>query len=159
MAIKVRLQRDDVLPSLQALGAKVANAPRWLRAAGTEVVSIAKRAFRNPELRGSGWASMRSGEPSNLIKKGMLVSSVRITQIDSKNVSVGSDRKYAAIHQLGGTIRPKQKKVLVFQIGGRTIFAKRVRIPPRPYLPFDAAGKMLAWAEKRVRAVILKALQ
>lgn len=40
---------------------------------------------------------------------------------------------YAAIHQFGGTIRPKAKKALSF--GGRVVAA--VVIPARPYLGFD----------------------
>ena len=42
----------------------------------------------------------------------------------------GSNRVYAAIHQFGGTIRPKKAKAL--NVGGRP--AKSVTIPARPWL-------------------------
>ena len=41
---------------------------------------------------------------------------------------------YARIHELGGVIRPKNKKSLRFRIGNRVIFTKKVIMPRRPYL-------------------------
>lgn len=49
-----------------------------------------------------------------------------------KGLEFGSDRLYAAIQQLGGTIKPKQAKVLAF--GG--VFAKQVTLPARPFVGF-----------------------
>ena len=49
-------------------------------------------------------------------------------------VAVGTDVVYAAIQEFGGTITPKRAKMLRFVIGGQEIFAKRVQIPPHPYL-------------------------
>lgn len=46
-----------------------------------------------------------------------------------KRVRVGTDLPYAAIHEFGGVIRPKNKKVLAFKVGGRMVFARRVTIP------------------------------
>lgn len=40
----------------------------------------------------------------------------------------------AAIHQYGGTIYPRNKPFLVFQLNGELVFAKKVTIPARPYL-------------------------
>lgn len=44
---------------------------------------------------------------------------------------------YAAIHQFGGAIRPKNKRALSF--GGRVVAA--VRMPARPYLGFSDADR------------------
>lgn len=41
---------------------------------------------------------------------------------------------YAAIHEYGGTIKPKVQKYLRFKIGERWITKKVVVIPARPYL-------------------------
>ncbi len=50
-------------------------------------------------------------------------------------VYIGSNKPYAAIHQCGGKIRPKNKKFLVFPgADGDTVFAKEVTIPARPYI-------------------------
>ena len=47
--------------------------------------------------------------------------------------------KYARIHQLGGIIRPKGGGRLVFSLGGKLVFAKKVTIPadalPKPVKP------------------------
>lgn len=51
-------------------------------------------------------------------------------QLVNRGLEFGSDRKYAAIHQLGGVIKPKTKKRLAF--GG--VFAKQVTIPARPFI-------------------------
>lgn len=44
------------------------------------------------------------------------------------------DVRYALIQELGGTVRPKKAKALVFKVGDRTVAAKSVTLPPRPYL-------------------------
>lgn len=48
--------------------------------------------------------------------------------------TVWTNLVYAAIHEYWGTIYPKKWKYLVFQKWWKTIFAKKVRIPKRPYL-------------------------
>jgi phage gpG-like protein len=47
---------------------------------------------------------------------------------------VGSPEAYAAIHEYGGIIRPKNAKFLVFQINGRWIRTTKVTIPKRQWL-------------------------
>jgi phage gpG-like protein len=83
----------------------------------------------------------------------MLVSSIRITSLDPRSVSIGSDRKYAAIHQLGGVIKAKGK-ALVFMLGGKKIFAKQVKIPARPFFPFTKDGTLIPIAAAKVGKVI-----
>nr|DAW41983.1 MAG TPA: tail component [Caudoviricetes sp.] len=58
-------------------------------------------------------------------------------------VGVGGDIKYAKIQEYGGTIRPKNKKLLAWKTkGGKWAFAKKVTIKPQPYL--IPAGKQIA---------------
>lgn len=69
---------------------------------------------------------------------------------------VGSNKKYARIHQQGGqtaphVILPRNKRALAF--GGRVV--KRVnhpgsKIPARPYLPADASGNLQPTAQAGV---------
>lgn len=47
---------------------------------------------------------------------------------------VGSPVVYAAIHEYGGIIRPKNAKYLVFQIDGKWIRTKKVTMPKREWL-------------------------
>jgi len=46
----------------------------------------------------------------------------------------GSNRIYAAIHQIGGKIRAKSANALKFFIGGSFVQVKSVTMPARPYL-------------------------
>ena len=48
--------------------------------------------------------------------------------------STATRTKYAAIHQFGGTIRPKTKDYLSFTIGKKFVKTKQVHIPKRLYL-------------------------
>jgi len=47
---------------------------------------------------------------------------------------VGSPVVYAAIHEYGGIIRPKNAKYLVFKIEGKWIRTKKVTMPARRWL-------------------------
>lgn len=49
-------------------------------------------------------------------------------------VAVGTAVEYAAIHQFGGTIRPKKAKLLVFEGGGKKVAAPSVTMPARPFI-------------------------
>lgn len=55
-------------------------------------------------------------------------------------VAVGTNKVYGAVHQFGATIRPKGR-ALVFNLGGRKVFARSVTIPARPYLGFGAEDR------------------
>ena len=56
------------------------------------------------------------------------------SQYQDGSVFVGSNIKYAAIHQLGGVIKPKKSPFLRFKINGFWIKATKVVMPARPYL-------------------------
>lgn len=73
-------------------------------------------------------------------------------------VRIGTNLVYAAIHEFGGIITPKNGEFLVFEVegfGGWTdkVFARQVEIPARPYLrtaadtkrgeAFAVAGKVM----------------
>lgn len=47
---------------------------------------------------------------------------------------IGTNVVYARIHELGGTILPKVGPYLKFNIGGRWIFATKVKMPARPFM-------------------------
>jgi phage virion morphogenesis protein len=95
-----------------------------------------------------------------LAETGMLHSTL-VWQLTPDGVAVGSNRAYAAIHQLGGEIRKPASvgTVRLRKSGGRTLFAKKthkrataltvrigahtIRIPARPYLGVSAADGAL----------------
>ncbi len=70
-------------------------------------------------------------------RTGRLAGSISSAQrIEGQDVvgMVGSNLKYARIHELGGVIRPKNFKYLHFFVKGKEVFAKKVTIPKRPYI-------------------------
>lgn len=115
--------QDGITPDLRKKAQSLApgGRQRLLRAMGVAVVSIGKRAFTDPSLRASRWAPRQDDERHPLlIKKVVLLPSIRIMSTSSDSVTIGSDRPYAAAHQLG---------------------SKKQGIPARPFLPFK--GKQL----------------
>ena len=66
----------------------------------------------------------------------------------------GSSLVYARIHQLGGTIVPRNASALVFDLGGETVRVKSVTIQARPSLGYGAAERegaedvIEAWLEE-----------
>lgn len=61
---------------------------------------------------------------------------------------VGSPVVYAAIHEFGGIIKPKNAKYLVFQIEGKWIRTKKVTMPKREWL-----SKSLADVKPRIERI------
>ncbi|WP_052362355.1 phage virion morphogenesis protein [Geminisphaera colitermitum] len=143
--------RDTISPSLAKLAAGIENKKPILEAMGTQLASLTQRAFNEPDLRPAPWPAKRDGSPATLRKNQVLVRSIRITDLTNDSVTVSTDRLYAAIHQFGGEIRAKGK-ALRFQLGGKTIFAKKVKIPPRPFFPI-INGQFTDQARDKIRRV------
>ncbi|MGH8326615.1 MAG: phage virion morphogenesis protein [Steroidobacteraceae bacterium] len=80
------------------------------------------------------YAAVKRG-PGILRERGMLMRSITY-RAGVDEVEVGSNRRYAAIHQFGGTIVPKSARALRFRLGRRVVYARAVTIPQRPYLGF-----------------------
>jgi phage gpG-like protein len=72
-----------------------------------------------------------------------------VVGIDSFKVIV--KQKYGYVHMSGMTIYPRIKPLLSFIANGMRVFAKRVRIPQRPFVP--TAG-MPVIAEQRINKTI-----
>jgi len=77
---------------------------------------------------------------STLYKTGTLRSSIGFSS-DSKTVKIGTNLIYAKIHQLGGVIKSKTARFLVFKIGNKFIRKKQVEIPARPFLGISIDDK------------------
>ena len=55
-------------------------------------------------------------------------------KVTGNRVVIGSNLKYARIHEKGGTIRARNSPYLVFRIGNQWISTKEVTIPERAFL-------------------------
>ena len=84
---------------------------------------------------------------------GGLVDSIE-SDADESTALWGSSLVYARIHQLGGTIVPRNASALVFTLGDATVTARSVTIPARPYLGYGAPERehvedvVEAWLEE-----------
>ncbi|MDR0996758.1 MAG: phage virion morphogenesis protein [Zoogloeaceae bacterium] len=165
--ITVRLDSEELKAAFKKLEASALDLTPAMRAiAGT----LAYETEKNFEEQGRPkWASLQN--PPERRKGGMilqdtggLAASVS-TDYDQTQAMVGSNKVYAAIHQLGGTtsahtIRPQKKKALKF--GG--VIVKRVNhpgseIPARPFLPIVGDGGLQPEAEQGVLKAIMRHLE
>jgi phage gpG-like protein len=153
--------RDNLSPSLRRLAAGVENKRPILQAMGMQLGELTRRSFNEPALRPAPWAPKWDGSPATLRKNQVLVRSIGVSEVTNDHVTVSTDRLYAAIHQFGGEIRAKGK-ALRFALGGNTVFAKKVVMPPRPFFPFignrltpAASDKIQRVGEEKIRLLTL----
>ncbi|MDC7787360.1 phage virion morphogenesis protein [Rhodoplanes sp. TEM] len=89
---------------------------------------------------GAAWPPNRAGT-SILLQSGRhLLDSIAFI-VGGDQVEVGSSWEYAHVHQDGATITPKTAQRLAFKVGGRTVFARKVTIPARPFVGFSAEDR------------------
>jgi phage gpG-like protein len=65
---------------------------------------------------------------------GTLAKSITYNIVNDFNAKVGTNVRYAAIHEFGGTINAKPGGALHFKIKDSWVTTKSVVIPARPYL-------------------------
>lgn len=121
-----------------------------LKNIGIAVVRQTRQRFTDgKDPRGNAWAPLNpeyaKGKRGTKIlqEQGMaggLMGSVT-DRVGDGYVEIGTNKVYGAIHQFGGTIRPRTADFLVFKLGGRTVFARKVTIPARPFLGLSTANK------------------
>lgn len=123
--MSLRKIKDQISPDLlkKAKAMRPDGRKRLLSAMGQAVKSMGVRAFTQPGLRAAAWSPRKDQKKTHALLQltTTLRKSIRVTSLTSDRVNVGSDRPYAAVHQLG---------------------SKKQNIPARPYLPFYKSGKL-----------------
>jgi phage virion morphogenesis protein len=136
LAALARLGRDPS-PALKALGPLLVAATRNRivaeQAPDGSAWPALNKDYRRVEKRGPGMLRERA-------MRGGLFGSLT-SQVEGKALRIGTNKIYAATHQFGATIRPKNAPALVFKLGGRTVRAGKVTIPARPFLGISAADR------------------
>lgn len=129
----IKIERNDIARDLQRAMSKVRNPERLMKAIGVGLVGLTKESFNNASLRPAPWPNKKGGSAATLkSREATLWRSIRVQSFSGSEVKIGSDRPYAAIHQLGGKSRP---------------------MPARPYFPF-IGNDLTKAAEKRTRDII-----
>lgn len=101
--------------------------------AGIVAVRDIQLHFRNSEGQNGTWKSVfRGGKP--LQKTGALQQSISEAVRGDDTIEVGTNTRYARIHNFGGIIKPVNKKYLAFQVNGNWYRKKQVEIPKREFL-------------------------
>lgn len=132
---------DNVAARLARLSSL--NHALMLEAMGATVESQTRRRLTSEKTApdGAAWKPNRAGTPI-LVRSGHLLASIHY-RTGAMDVRVGSGIVYAAIHQFGGTIVPRNASKLVFQgADGRRVVVDSVTMPARPYLGLSAANRV-----------------
>jgi len=113
---------------------------RALSAMGQAIKAVAIQAFTQPGLRAATWAARKDNKPHALLQspQPVLRKSIRVISATADKVTIGSDRPYAAVHQLG---------------------SKKNHIPARPYLPFYKSGALTKVGSGRAESALRSALR
>lgn len=162
MQAEFRSVSNTLSPALASLYKAVSDKRGLHAAIGLGLASLGKRAFNDASLRPAPWASKANGQPSRLRDTGTLAKSIRLTTATNRGLTVGSDRDYAAIHQLGGKtaphkIRPKNGKALFWPGAAHPVaFVNHPgsTMPARPYLPFDKSGRLTPQGVRLLEQVV-----
>lgn len=183
MTVKIEVNDTQAQAKLAALQAAIADKSGLFKVIGRRMVDRVRLGFKlGIDPWGSPWAKVKwraartnakgkltragkdqaaanaagaAGQP--LVNTGAMRDSVT-ARVDGDGVTVGTNKIQARVHQFGATIVPVKAKALAFPgPNGPVLFAKKVTIPARPYLPLrrGAAAVQLppAWAEDVTRAI------
>lgn len=133
--------KDGISPDLRRRARAAANTRPLLGAMGQAVKAVGIQAFSDPAKRAQYWRP-RKKEPEDghalLQDSTLLRKSIRVVAITKDSVIIGSDRPYAATHQLG---------------------SDKLNIPARPFLPFYQSGQLTPLGRQRVERALLAALR
>lgn len=108
------------------------------------VSSTQERFLRERGPDGQAWKRSRRAARSGgrtLRDSGRLFQSLT-HEAAADHAAWGSNAIYAGIHQFGGEIRPRNKKLLAFRTVDGFVTASRVAMPPRPFLGIDADDRI-----------------
>jgi phage virion morphogenesis protein len=154
--VTVSFQGDSIAAGFRALQ-KLGHEPAgMLRAMGSELRTVTEHRFetaRDPQ--GNAWKPWSPGYAAitksisilrgGVVRRGSLMGSLTF-DVQGHTLRLGSNKIYAAVHQFGATIVPKNAKALFFPMMGASghvfgVRAKKVTIPARPYLGFGPADR------------------
>jgi len=182
MQIEIKVDLRQVKEKIANLSELLKNKKGILRSVGEEIRESVRDRIRSggPAPDGTPWQPL---SPSYLLVKkgkGILMESNQLIEqlsleLTEDSVTIGSNKVYARIHQLGGVIKhkPHTREIRLRTVKGKTRFAKKshknarsvlanlptrtTTIPARPYLGVSPADE--ATIKKIVESQIENALK
>lgn len=144
---EIKIESGEAFDELAHVAAGIANAAPLMRAIAAELESQTEANFEaegRPHWLGLKPSTIAQREkqgtwPGKILQRtaGGLAPSIT-TEHDSDSATIGSNKPYAAIQQLGGQ-------------AGRGL---KATIPARSYLPIDAQGNLQPEAEEAVMGIV-----
>lgn len=157
MALKIKIQADagGAIAKIKALQASAGNMEPVFATVGRVIKARIQLCFKlGISPFGSPWAALKIRKGQPLRDTGLLQRSITYKP-DQTGVTIGTNQMpRAAVHQFGAVIKPKNAKHLVFPgPGGRMIFAKKVTIPARPFMPLTKGSDTVVLPSEWSKAV------
>lgn len=127
--------------AMERAAKKMANHKELLLLCGEVIIDGTLQRFQDEEAPdGTKWAPTRRGGKILTDTAGLRSSIDSAVALDS--VYVGTNKKYAAPHQFGATIKPKKGKYLKFKTpDGGWVSVRQVTIPQRAFLGISEKDK------------------
>jgi phage gpG-like protein len=146
------LKKNTLSPSITALAKTAKNPTPVMRAMGTTFKSITEGTFNSvgSSYRPTPWPAKADGSPSNLQRSTTMSKAFQLSVTD-KTATVSNPMIYARVHQLGAIIKAVNAKALSWLDNGVRRFAKKVKIPARPFFPI-LNGRLTPAAETKILA-------
>jgi phage virion morphogenesis protein len=144
VSVSVTISDASVRRAFDNLAVVMGNTRPVMAAIGTELVASTHMRFvKQTDPDGNAWQALDEDYAATKRNSRILTESGRLrdsinAQAGNDQVSVGTNVIYAAIHQFGGTIVPKNASHLFFRIGDRLVKTDSVTLPARPYLGISA---------------------
>ncbi len=143
--VKIEVKDSEIRNALNKVSQKTEHLEPLLFQIGTIIEESTKDRFETEtDPAGQKWkpsiSALNGTSRKTLTKDGYLSDGIHF-KVSKDKVEVGSNAIYAAIHQLGGTIKPKNKQNLAFKIGKKVILASKVEMPARPFLGISEKDK------------------
>jgi phage gpG-like protein len=89
---------------------------------------------------GTPWLPNAEGT-SILLRTGMHLRDSVASNSSATEAEWGASWEHAHVHQYGATIVPKDAAALIFTVGGKQVGAKKVTIPPRPFVGLSSENR------------------
>jgi len=143
VTIKVNIDDSEVKALLMAMQRRLSNMTPVMKIIGDIIRTSVIKNFEvegRPPWKKSKRALIEGGQ--TLTDTARLRKSI-VAKAYHNRAEIGTNVKYAAIHQFGGVIKAKTHKYLKFKIGDRWAQKKQVIIPARPFLMIQDED----WAE------------
>jgi phage gpG-like protein len=99
--LNITIRKNTISPDLAARLKRVRAKGPLLKAVSDTLAETAKGAFNNPGLRPTSWPNKKDGSVATLRLNQLLARSPRTVGVTPRKAILGSDRKYAAVHQFG----------------------------------------------------------